>query len=93
LNSDPSGSGFLRIKEIFGSLLIAVDRRRKSEMASSRMSQIEVVTRCLMEKSQKGRANVATPGRLLDSNGKRTSAPIKRHARINKLVITFTNIR
>jgi hypothetical protein len=52
----------------------------------------ELPTRCLMAKSKKEHENVATPGRLLDRNGKGTSAPITRHTRINKPIITFQNI-
>jgi hypothetical protein len=38
-------------------------------------------------------ANVATPGRLLDSFGKGTSTPITRYKIINEPTITFPNLR
>jgi hypothetical protein len=45
----------------------------------------------LVEESQKGHANVASPCRLLDDNRRRNPIPLTRHTRINQPAFTLTN--
>jgi hypothetical protein len=50
-----------------------------------------LLSSCLMDESQKGHANVASPGRLLQGNGNGTPTSLTRHTRIHQPVTTFPN--